>query len=164
MGSWDTHWNSLSGGIEIKGHRARVGGGGEGRELSLGTEKGGSHGVWPLDTGGRPASQEDGGGYPSFALQHPQVPHIPPSYLRALLNLVEVMSWGTWSLRYPYFSRNAWGREECQPSHGVAPFPLPWSLRLGGTYIMPNLTFISTKGKESWDQSQKDIDSVPGHH
>lgn len=75
MGSWDTHWNSLSGGIEIKGHRARVGGGGEGRELPLegrrlGAGEGGHNGLWLLDPGGRPASQEDGGSNPSFAFWH----------------------------------------------------------------------------------------------
>lgn len=61
MGRWDTHWNSLSGGTEIKDHEGRVGGGGEGREplprdnrrLGLGREEAMEHGL--LDTCGRPA-------------------------------------------------------------------------------------------------------------
>lgn len=65
-----------------------------------------------------------------------------PTYLMALLNLAAVRSLGACSLRYPYFSRNDWGREECQLSHGVASFPLPWSPRVRGTCIMPCLTLV----------------------
>lgn len=35
--------------------------------------------------------------------------HIPPSYLMALLNWVEAAALEPCSLKYPYFSRNAWG-------------------------------------------------------
>ena len=52
----------------------------------------------------------------AFARQHHQVFHIPLPYLMALLNRVEEGLLGTWSLRYPYFSRNAWGRDEQQLS------------------------------------------------
>lgn len=38
---------------------------------------------------------------------HHQVLHIPLPYLMALLNCVEEGLLGPWSLRYPYFSRNA---------------------------------------------------------
>lgn len=61
------------------------------------------------------------------------------SYLMALLNRVEAGLLGAGSLRYPYFSRNAWGREKGQLSHGVAPFPLPGSPRAHVTYITPRL-------------------------
>lgn len=49
MGSWDTHWNSLSGGIEIKDHKGRVGG--ENREL-----------LWIQQEAGRVAVGGWGGG------------------------------------------------------------------------------------------------------
>ena len=47
---------------------------------------------------------------------HHQVLHIPLPYLMALLNCVEEGLLGPWSLRYPYFSRNAWGRDKHQLS------------------------------------------------
>lgn len=60
MGSWDTHWNSLSGGIEIKDHKGRVGG--ESGELpwiqqeagagGSGGLRGGTMEHGPLDTHG----------------------------------------------------------------------------------------------------------------
>lgn len=51
----------------------------------------------------------------------------PPSYLMALLNRKEEVGlWGTCSLRYPYFSRNAWGREKRQPFPRGGTLSPPW--------------------------------------
>lgn len=49
MGSWDTHWNSLSGGSEIKDHKGRVGG--ESRELPWIQQEAGAGGSGGLGGG-----------------------------------------------------------------------------------------------------------------
>lgn len=139
MGRWDTHWNSLSGGTEIKDHEGRVGGGGRGQGASLetagcwgwGERKQWSVASW-THVGGQPSRRREEGTQ-TYIPEPPSSP-CPSSYLMALLNCVDVGALGTCSLRYPYFSRNAWGREEHQlfPLGGILSPPLvskhPWHI------------------------------------
>lgn len=82
----------------------------------------------------------------------------------ALLNCMDVGALGTCSLRYPYFSRNAWGRERGQlfllcgilPPHWS-----PWHVCHAGLTPCPNRVY-ELYSRKSWDQSQKDVHSVLG--
>lgn len=137
-GSWDTHWNSLSGGIEIKDHKRRVSGRSEGRELpwrqqEAGTGAEGSNGAWPSGNTWEASLLAGGRRQSKLIPHHSQVPSIPrPTWWHRWI----AWMWELWRLVH-WDSHTSpgmpGGEREVSCSYCVASFP---HIGLHGIYVM----------------------------